>query len=349
MIREMTKALARRVPAIDALVRNRDDLLRQVASLQTERDMLRAQVQSGLNGAGNGPILPVSRTDKILSPVHRSMRILEIGASYNPIAPKAAGWNSFTLDHATQDELRKKYASLGDQAANIEPVDFVWRGGPIEGAIPEKMHGSFDACITSHVIEHIPDPISLFRSLDRLLSPNGVASFAVPDKRYCFDFFRPLTMAPAWIEAFERKATRHSRRLIFENTAYFMHNGDSIAWGPEAPKPVSPRILGDLDSAKATADASLPNEPSEYVDAHAWCFTPSSFELLFLELGALGLVDFWIERTFQTAGCEFFVILRKGRLSLSKQQIQDKRQALLCNMIDEVAKQSVDITATVAG
>ncbi len=343
MIREMTKALARRVPAIDALVRNRDDLLREVSSLRTELDILRAQADAGLNGAGNAPIVPVSRIDKILSPINRSMRILEIGASYSPTAPKAAGWNSFILDHATQDELRQKYAFLGDQTANIEPVDFVWRGGPIESAIPETMHGTFDACIAGHVIEHIPDPISFFHSLDRLLTPRGVVSLAIPDKRYCFDFFRPLTMTPAWIEAFERKATRHSRRLIFEDAAYYMKNGESETWGPEATDAVSPRLTKHLDSAKAKANGSSPNEPSGYVDAHAWCFTPSSFELLFLELGALGRVDFLIENTFETAGCEFFIILRKGALSLSKHQIQDKRQALLCSMIDELAKQAADI------
>jgi hypothetical protein len=35
-----------------------------------------------------------SRTRKALSHINRSMRILEIGASYNPLVPKADGWDN---------------------------------------------------------------------------------------------------------------------------------------------------------------------------------------------------------------------------------------------------------------
>ena len=41
--------------------------------------------------------------------------------------------------------------------------------------------GSFDACIASHVLEHLPDPISFFQSLDHLLAANGRVRCA-PDR-----------------------------------------------------------------------------------------------------------------------------------------------------------------------
>ena len=72
----------------------------------------------------------------------------------------------------------------------------------------------------------------------------------------------------------------------------------------------------------------------------AWCFTRSSFELLFLELGALGLVDFRIEKIFPTTGCEFFVTLQKGKLGLSVQEVQDRRLALLRGMVNDLAEQA---------
>lgn len=280
----------------------------------------------------------MNRVEKLLSATDRSARVLEIGPSYNPVAPKKDGWNSFSIDHATQAELREKYAGLGDLCANIEAVDFIWRGGPIHDAIPADMHHSFDYFIASHVIEHIPNPIALFHSLDRLLSPNAAAAFAVPDKRFCFDFFRPLTLTPAWIEAFERNATRHSRRAIMENRAYYSHNRDLMAWGQE-PDQTKPVLKGDVNSAKLTSDAAGLSEDQPYVDCHAWCFTPSSFELLFVELAALGLIDFHIAQMFATDGCEFTAILRKGSKALSAEATQARRLELLKAMITEQVEQ----------
>jgi hypothetical protein len=51
----------------------------------------------------------MNRLDKLLFAIHRKSRILEIGPSYNPAAPKAAGWQTRVLDHASQAELQAKY------------------------------------------------------------------------------------------------------------------------------------------------------------------------------------------------------------------------------------------------
>jgi len=54
-------------------------------------------------------------------------------------------------------------------------------------------------------------------------------------------------------------------------------------------------------------------EQADYLDSHAWCFTPSSFRLLLHDLFALGLITFREVAFFPTAGCEFFVTLcREG-------------------------------------
>jgi hypothetical protein len=49
------------------------------------------------------------------------------------------------------------------------------------------------------------------------------------------------------------------------------------------------------------------------VDCHGWQFTPASFELIILELAALKLIDFTIDKVFPSGGCEFTVHLRKVR------------------------------------
>jgi hypothetical protein len=127
---------------------------------------------------------PISSRQKLLSSLAKQDRILEIGPSFNPMAPKRDGWDSYSLDHANQDELVKKYGPDGQPVHQIEDVDFLWHDGDIESAIPQSLWGTFKACIASHVIEHIPNLIGFYHSLDRLLTPDGVVLLVVPDKRY---------------------------------------------------------------------------------------------------------------------------------------------------------------------
>lgn len=57
-------------------------------------------------------------------------------------------------------------------------------------AIPIK----YDFIVTSHVIEHIANPIKAIKSWsDYILKPNGLILSIIPDYRYCFDRNRPLT------------------------------------------------------------------------------------------------------------------------------------------------------------
>ena len=282
----------------------------------------------------------MDRLEKLLFGIERTARILEVGPSHNPIAPKAAGWRTCVLDYTTEAALREKYRGHGIAHDRIESVDFVWTGGAVHDAVPADQHGTFDACIASHVLEHMPNPIGLFESLNRLLTADGVVSLAVPDKRFCFDYFRPLTLAPAWIEAFEQKSTRHSRRSVLESGAYHIANGEQVSWGQF--EKMQTHLRGDLNHAKRQAEAAGLSDSELYMDCHAWCFTPSSFELLFLELGTLGLIDFRIAKLYPTDGCEFIVSLRKGHDD-READIQPTRLALLKAMIKELSDQDRDM------
>jgi hypothetical protein len=55
----------------------------------------------------------------------------------------------------------------------------------------------------------------------------------------------------------------------------------------------------------------------DYVDLHAWRFTPSSFELLLLELAWLGILDWRAERITPSVGANFtlgYGLARRRRL-----------------------------------
>lgn len=107
------------------------------------------------------------------------------------------------------------------------------------------------------------------------------------------------------MEAHARQADRHSLKARFDHAATSVSSMDQICWGR---RPVtSLEFLGPLEAAGSVL-ASFPDE-REYVDCHAWHFTPSSFELLVLELTALGMSSLAVREAHPTQGCEFYITL----------------------------------------
>jgi len=78
------------------------------------------------------------------------------------------------------------------------------------------LYGTFDAFIASHVIEHTTDLIGFLDTAETLLCPSGIVILAIPDKRYCFDYFRPLTTTGEVLCASASRRSRHTRRIIFD-------------------------------------------------------------------------------------------------------------------------------------
>src|SRR5450631_4346549 len=82
-------------------------------------------------------------------------RILEVGPSFIPVAPKRDGWLTTIVDHTDRPGLLAKYHMLpSDALSRVEEVDRVWTTGPLEMVLQDQL-GTFDAIIASHVIEHI--------------------------------------------------------------------------------------------------------------------------------------------------------------------------------------------------
>ncbi|MFG1425513.1 class I SAM-dependent methyltransferase [Roseixanthobacter glucoisosaccharinicivorans] len=282
----------------------------------------------------------MDRSQKLLHGIDKSMRILEIGPLFRPVCSREDGWNVYSIDHASEQELREKYRNHVDvDVSRIERVDFIWRGGSMADAIPKVYHGTFDACIASHVLEHIPDPIAFLSSLAVLLKPGAVVALAVPDKRWCFDFFRPLSTTAGWLEANRLGLTKHSRATRFEYETSVVNSDGRVAWGPG---PLgTPGFSGCPIWQSYTVfrpQSDLENE--DYVDCHAWCFTPSSFVLIIEELHALGAVDFRIKHTFPTVGHEFFIGLEQSReRETDVARMQKRRMRLMLATAHEVREQ----------
>jgi len=232
--------------------------------------------------------------------------VLEIGAYFRPIAARRDGYRVTTLDIFDAAELRRRAAadsSLGpDDVARIEEVDLVGSACDLADLTAAKYGPGrrFDLILSSHNIEHLPDPIRFLQQCAAVLGPGGILRMAVPDKRFCFDHFRPVSEVSEWLQAFHERRTQPTRYQLFRESAYHSAAGKDRRWKP---------LRQTLQSYR-TLFATDPRLSDGYIDTHCWAFTPESFELLALDVRAFGLVGLEVGRITEPVGLEFFVDLR---------------------------------------
>lgn len=288
----------------------------------------------------NGPVtVGFSRTDRLLQGVDRpSSHVIEIGPGYSPAAPKAAGWNTHVVDHTTAEGLRQKYADAGIDLNAIEDVDTVWDAGPLHEAVPADLLGSFNILIASHLIEHVTDFVRFLVSAQCLLRPDGIVSLAVPDKRYCFDYFKSPTMTGDVLEAYAAKRSRHTIRTAWNSFAYGVLLDGAL--GVADPRAKHTQFMNSFTDATLVLNEFLGSEDRPYQDHHAWYFTPAGFSLVILELGHLRLIDWRVRSVHGPVGFEFFVTLCRGVEHLEHETLQQRRMDLLRRLIQEVSLQA---------
>jgi SAM-dependent methyltransferase len=283
----------------------------------------------------------MKRLQRLRGGIRLDHEVLEIGPYHSPIAPKALGYRTTTLDLVDADALRSRAMadpSIDDLGVDaIEEVDLVGSACDLADLVTKRFGPDkrFDWILASHTIEHMPDPIRFLEECAKMLAPGGVLRMAVPDKRGCFDHFRPASDIAEWVQAYRERRTRPTVYQVFREECYrtevTARDGGPIAWR-----------LGEIPARDARiAERSLDlyrawfgpggTEPATYIDTHCWAFTPESFELLVRDTIAFGLVPMGVARISRTHGHEFFVDLRKTEATgaLDERSYFDTRRRLL--------------------
>ena len=147
-------------------------------------------------------------------------------------------------------------------------------------------------------------------------------SLAVPDKRYCFDYFQPISTTGMLLDAYAEKRTRPSSGQIFDHFANASNLNGKIVWS--ANEGAADRLCHAFSEAKAIWQSAT--STSEYTDTHCWHFTPESFNLIISDLAQLGLVRLEVKAQFPTSGHEFYVTLGSSN-----------------NVVNEVSSARIDI------
>jgi hypothetical protein len=286
----------------------------------------------------------IDRRATLLGCTNRNSRIIEVGAGYLPVAPKSAGWNSFVVDRAEQAALKSNHKSPNLDTELVEEIDSVWAEGPLSDAVPAALLGQFDTMIASHVLERMPDFVGYLKCAARIMGPHGVIAAALPDKRYCFDFFRPASTTGDFLEAHLQRRTRHSLRTAWDQIAYSAALGGKIGWAPGQTE--FPEFVNTFETSALFAESYSGRAAEPYLGFHAWQFTPASFQLVMLELAALGLIDWRVDSIVENATFEFFVFLKRGAERFADgNALQRRRSKLLRDHVAEMRSQFDEILA----
>ena len=288
----------------------------------------------------------MDRTQELLKHITKKQRGIEIGPYHNPLAPRRLGFNSIALDVFDTVELKRRAAIdphiPEDHRAFIEEVDLVGSAPDIADLVKDRYGDErFDYVISSHNIEHLPDPIRFLQGCEQVLKPGAVLCMAIPDRRYCFDFYRPVTELSEWLDAFHEKRTKPTPSQVFRQGAFHSLLDGQIAWGPQTagiPTPIEGLEAAYADWTRLTQA----NGEAPYQDAHCWAFTPAAFELLITDLEYLGLLKLHIMEICGPNGCEFYTHLRNpsgNGYQPDRDRFYQRRSGIMMRAAQEAARQ----------
>jgi len=215
---------------------------------------------------------------------------LEIGPLHQPLAMPPQARVRY-VDRMRTADLRREYPELADW--NLTEVDVVDDGERL-ATIPEE---SQDFIVANHFLEHCENPIGTIEIHLGKLKPGGVLFYAVPDKRFTFDFRRQVTPLEHMIADYEKgpegSRTEHyvewCRLVINEQSSGTPEQAASEEW-------VSTRAR-ELEEEKYS------------IHMHVW--TQAEFLQMILSCRERFGEAFDVEATAKV-GIEFIVALRKA-------------------------------------
>jgi SAM-dependent methyltransferase len=295
---------------------------------------------------------PIDRRDRLTRLISHEQTGIEIGPYFNPATPKRLGYNCLVLDVLDASALRGQAASEPtipkDVIVNIEEVDLIGPATSIAALVAEKHQlGTFDYIVSSHNFEHLPNPILFLQGCEQVLRPGGIVSMAIPDRRACFDFFRPHSVLADLLEAYFQCRVRPTPAQVFLQSSLHCRyvRGDqhlvncSLHDDPANFTPME--TLAEVFAFWKQFEA-LPDEV--YRDTHCWSFTPASFELILSDLKFLKMIGLEIVEFTGTIIHEFFVTLRKPTSPdlepISRNTFYEHRRKLLHRINDEASENS---------
>jgi hypothetical protein len=205
--------------------------------------------------------------------IPKPARILEIGPYNNPGLSKTDYPNLKYMDIFTSEQIsldQERYT----HTVEIPEIDII---ADPKATPTFSTDLKFDFIFSAHNIEHYPDIIThLNEAASLAASPNTKYFLAVPDRRYCFDYYQQESCFSDMITAYQLGIKSHTPASYIKHKLYSTHNNIWAHWmGDHGEDPRSKDV--DLKQLKTLVDEAL-NPNTDFADVHAWIFTNESFQ-----------------------------------------------------------------------
>jgi SAM-dependent methyltransferase len=230
----------------------------------------------------------------------REFSLLEIG----PLnAPLIRGPKVKYFDLMNTQDLRAKAKGESLNPETVPEIDFFDPNGDLR-VVNER----FDMVVSSHCIEHQPDLIQHLKNVSGLMKSGGQYWMAIPDKRYCFDYFFPETRLAEIVLANFEQRMKPTKWQVIEHRALTTHNDCARHWAGDHGD-----IYADIRERWSEAEDYASANSNTYIDVHCWQFTPTSFAFIVKSLRNLNLIDLNLKVLYETpkSGGEFYCVLEK--------------------------------------
>ena len=223
---------------------------------------------------------------------------LEIGPFFRPLL---AGPNVRFFDVLSQADLLARAREIGETQPSVPIIDFVSPTGDLS-----IVNQSFSYVVSSHCLEHQPDIVTHLKQVERIMWPGGRYFVLVPDKRYCFDAFIPESTIAEVMDAHYERRTAHLLKSVIEHRALTTHNDPVRHWAGDHGVRLHNHVVRVKAAVKEYEAAG-----GNYIDVHAWYFTPENASLLMTTLRDLGHISLNLERVYPSRrpALEFWMVL----------------------------------------
>src|SRR5262245_29420991 len=220
----------------------------------------------------------------------------EIGALNTPVTSKRK-CDVLYVDHLDAEGLRKKYPTVQGIVEVDRPM--------VNGSLKETLisDAPLDYLVASQVFEHVPNPIRWLQEVAAVLRTGGLLAMSLPDRRMSFDFLREETQAADIVAAYLEDAAVPNVRCVYDH--HSLASFVNMDWASS--ESVFPEDIVSGRGAvrpKLATDQHMPlvyrAREGEYLDVHAWVFTPPSFLLVMAQLAGDGFLPFRLRQFYPT-------------------------------------------------
>lgn len=239
-------------------------------------------------------------------------RGLEVAPLFRPILTKAMGKVDYT-DYMSTAELRERDKSHPD-SVNLVDIDFVWApGARLKDCAGGRM---YDYVVSSHVLEHVPNPVSWLEQTLEVCNPGAIIAMALPTKYNPIDLLRENTTISEWVGSYIESRSIPTAQQVFDCLHYSRTIPPTVAPG-QLSRADAMALPSGYNTEQAMGFAHRAFSHQVYTDVHCSVFSPDSFRDLIEQVIALGLLDVEILDIHTAGGAdprnlpEFYVKLKK--------------------------------------